>query len=390
MDEISIAIIGGGVVGCAVARELSRNNENIFLFEKNYGITQGENQSSRNSGVIHSGIYYDQETRPQKASLCVEGNRLLYDFCRSHRVPAMQTGKLIVAVTAEEDRILDFYLDLAGKNKVPGVKKIDARMIGKLEPNVRARSALVVPSAGIVEPVSLVYRLHTLARQSGVQFMVGTRVAGISWEKNYFALDIIYNDGAKDHIRAQTVINAAGVDADRVARLLDSDSTYELDPVRGESYKFYSHKRPELSVAGKNIYPTPESVITPHGRHFTVGIHLTPTFEDLSYPPRLGSTITIGPRLTSIDDRDDWLKDQTRAGIFFNKVRPFFPGLTEEDLIRHQAGLQARLKGYPDFIIRPNPRFPRFINLLGIDSPGLTASLSIAGRVADMINNYNE
>jgi len=117
--DIDIAIIGGGVVGCAVARELSARHKGVFLFEKNPGITKGENQSSRNSGVIHSGIYYDRETRPQKAALCVEGNRLLYEFCGTHRVPALRTGKLIVATTPEEDEILDVYLARAGENGVP-------------------------------------------------------------------------------------------------------------------------------------------------------------------------------------------------------------------------------------------------------------------------------
>ena len=102
-NKISIAIVGGGVVGCAVAWELSRRFDGIFLFEKNLGITRGENQSSRNSGVIHSGIYYDRETRPLKASLCVMGNRLLYDFCDRYKVPALNTGKLLIANSRDEE-----------------------------------------------------------------------------------------------------------------------------------------------------------------------------------------------------------------------------------------------------------------------------------------------
>ena len=205
-EQIQIAVIGGGVIGCAVARELSGRYDGVFLFEKNAGITQGENQSSRNSGVIHSGIYYDQETRPQKAALCVEGNRLLYDFCDRHKVPALKTGKLIVATSADEEDVLDFYLDRAVQNHVPGVTRISGSKVRELEPNVRARSALAVSTAGIVEPISLVYRLHTLASKSGVQFMTNTEIIGFEDDGEYIRVDIRYRDGRMDHVLAKALI----------------------------------------------------------------------------------------------------------------------------------------------------------------------------------------
>lgn len=384
-NDILIAIVGGGVIGCAVARELSRNYEGIFLFEKNPGITKGENQSSRNSGVIHSGIYYDQETRPQKAALCVEGNKLLYDFCSRYKVPALKTGKLVVATSEEEEDVLDGYLHRAVQNRVPGVKRISGPEARELEPNVRAKSALLISTAGIVEPTSLVYRLHALASKKGVRFMTGTEVVGFEGDGDFTRLNISYPDGKMDQVRARVTINAAGVDTDRIARLMNTHSSYELDPVRGESYKFYGHKRPELKLAGMNIYPTPESVVTPHGLHFTVGVHLTPTFGDFSYPPTLASTVTVGPRLVPVEDRDAWSGPPAAAKIFAERVCPFFPGVREEDLIWHQAGLQARLKAHPDFVIEADTVHTNFINLLGIDSPGLTACLAIARMVREMV-----
>lgn len=387
-NEILIAIVGGGVIGCAVAWELSGSYEGIFLFEKNPGIIQGENQSSRNSGVIHSGIYYDQETRPQKASLCVEGNQLLYDFCDQYRVPALNTGKLVVATKREHEEILDMYLDRARQNLVPGVERIPGSKAEILETNVRAKSALLIPTAGIVEPTALVYRLHTLASRQGVEFMTGTEVVAVERNGASFQLTIRYRDGKMDQIRAKVIINAAGADADRVARLLNPLSPYELDPVRGESYKFYGHKRLELKLNRMNIYPTPESVITPNGSHFTVGIHLTPTFGDLSFPPSLGSTVTVGPRLVPVEDRDAWAGPPVAAKVFSDNVRPFFPGVREEDLIWHQAGLQARLKAHQDFIIKADSEHRHFINLLGIDSPGLTSCLSIARQVGRMVDTF--
>ncbi|MFC1867597.1 NAD(P)/FAD-dependent oxidoreductase [Thermodesulfobacteriota bacterium] len=386
-NQISTAIIGGGAVGCAIALELAGNSDDIFLIEKNPGITRGENQSSRNSGVIHSGIYYDQESRPQKAGLCVEGNRMLYDFCGNHRVPAIKTGKLIVANSAEEEDVLGLYLERSKHNLVPGVERVSGEKVTELEPNVKARSALIVPTAGIVEPTSLVYRLFTLASKKGVQFLTGTEVVGLEGDGDFIRLNIRYPDGNLDDVRAGVVINSAGTDADRLALMLNSRSPYELDPVKGEAYKFYGHKRPELALKGMNVYPTPVSVITPHGRHFTVGVHLTPTFEDLSYPPVPGSTVTVGPGLVPVEDRNDWTGTPGHAGLFAEKVSPFFPGIRKDDLTWHQAGLQARLKDYPDFIIEADPSQPNMINLLGIDSPGLTSCLAIARRVKGMVED---
>jgi len=384
-NEVEIAIIGGGVVGCAVARELSGHYNDVFLFEKNPGITKGENQSSRNSGVIHSGIYYDQETRSQKAAMCVTGNRLLYDFCERYQVPALKTGKIVVAVNKEEEDVLDLYLERAGKNRVPGVKRIPGSKVRKLEPNIIALSALFVPTTGIVEPTALVYRLHALASRAGVRFMIHTEVVGLEKEGDFTRLIIRYRDGHTDRVKARVVVNAAGVEADRMARLINPDSPYELDPVRGESYKFYAHKRPELGLSGMNVYPAPEAVITSRESHFTVGVHLTPTFGDSSGRSAPGSTVTVGPRLVPVSDRDEWSGPPSPASIFAGRVNSFFPGLKKEDLIWHQAGLQSRLTGRPDFVIEADSANPRFINLLGIDSPGLTSCLAICGRVGEMV-----
>ena len=384
-----IAIIGGGVIGCAVAWELSKRYEDVFLIEKSPGITTGENQSTRNSGVIHSGIYYDQETRPLKAALCVEGNRLLYDFCRDHRVPALKTGKMVVATTEEEDAVLDFYLGQGNINLLPGLEKISGTLVRKLEPNVKARSALLVPSAGIVDPPTLVYRLHTLADQNGVQFMTGTEVIGLAEDGRMIRVELLYPDGKKESFAAEIVINAAGIDADRVAKFFNGSSPYELDPVRGETYCFYSHRRPELRLQGMNVYPTPTAVVTPSGRHFTVGIHLTPTFESIDYPPSIGSTVTVGPKLVPAGNREASAGPTVDRGVFARAVRPFFPGIRKEDLMWHQSGLQARLKECPDFVFAREETAWNLIHLLGIDSPGLTAALAIARRVKIMVDEMN-
>ena len=385
--NIDVAVIGAGVVGSAVAWDLSTvyDGLDIFVFERNPGVTEGENQSTRNSGVIHSGLYYDMETRPNKARLCVKGNEYLYYFCSRYHVPAIKTGKIIVATNEEEDSVLGTYLNRAEENGVRGVRYLTRSEIRAMEPNVRAKSGLFVPSAGIVDPPTLVYRLYTLAGNHGVEFLTNTTVLDLKSDNGRVVLTIEYRDGTTQDISARLIINAAGIDADRLAKKLNPDLGLELDPVRGESYKFYAHKRPELRLTGMNIYPTPERVESRFANHFTVGIHLTPTFDDLNYPGRLGDTILVGPKLVPVPDRDNWMQGVTPAKVFYQKVVTYFPGLREKDLVFHQMGLQARLKGDQDFVLLPDLDNGPAIHLLGIDSPGLTSCLAIAREVTSIV-----
>ena len=210
-EKVNIAIIGGGIIGCCVAYELAKDKDDIYVFEKNPGITKGENQSSRNSGVLHAGIYYEQDIRPLKGRLCVEGNRLWYEFARKHQLPCNQTGKLLVANDAAESRILDKYLQIAKSNRVPGVRKISADEVRQLEPNVRAFSALLVPTSGIVDPTALLHQVYASASNQGVNFMSETEVVDLELTEQHIRVCIRYRDGRKDLIDANTVINAGGV-----------------------------------------------------------------------------------------------------------------------------------------------------------------------------------
>ena len=383
--DVEIAIIGGGVVGCSVAWMLSETFENIFLFERNPGIGKGENQSSRNSGVVHSGIYYDRETRPLKARLCVEGNRLLYDFCRRYDVPAVKTGKLVVACNKEEERVLDFYLERALENGVEGCRLISASEIRSLEPNVRGVSALLVPSSGIVEPTALVRKLAALAENRGVQFMVGTRVTDIVPESGVFRLMIEYRDGKTGFFFARHLVNAAGINADTLTRTIDPAFPIALDPVRGEWALFYKNRRPGLFMNGMNVYPVPTAVATSRGTHFTVGVHLTPTFDATGVSLHIGNTVIVGPWLGPVSDPRDHSGLLKPPDFFHPLVHGFFPELLKADLNLHQTGIQARLSGYPDFLLHCDERSPGAIHLLGIDSPGLTACLALAREVKRLI-----
>ena len=387
-EKINIAIIGGGIIGCCLAFELKKTEEDIYVFEKNPGITKGENQSSRNSGVLHAGIYYEQDIRPLKGRLCVEGNRLWLEFAQKHHLPCKQTGKLMVANDEAESAILDQYIKQAKANQVPGVRKINADEIRKLEPNVHAHSALLIPTSGIVEPTALLHQVYASASNRGVIFMSETEVVNLELTDSEVVVHIRYRDGQKDRIRANTVLNAAGVHAVDIARMIDPQIPIKPALIRGDSFKFYRNRRPQLFLRGMNIYPTPIVVHLPTGRHLTVGVHLTPTFDMIDGEMEIGDMVTVGPKLIPVSHIEDFSTPPPPPEAFVENMR-FFPELSTGDLEYHQGGIQARLDGYHDFYIKPDRNTHRVIHLLGIDSPGLTAAPAIARYVADMISLAN-
>jgi len=386
-EKINIAIIGGGIIGCCVALELARKQEDVYVFEKNPGIAKGENQSSRNSGVLHAGIYYEQEIRPLKGRLCVEGNRLWNEFARKHQLACKQTGKLMVANDEAESHMLDKYLLQAKANGVPDVRKISADEVRRLEPNVCAHSALLVSTSGIVDPTALLHQVYASASNRGAIFMPDTEVVNLELSDQEVIVHIRYRDGQQDFIRANTVINAAGVHAVDIARMVDQQIPIKPALIRGDSYKFYRNRRPQLFLREMNVYPTPIVVDSPTGRHLTVGVHLTPTFDMIGGEISIGDTVTVGPKLIPVSNFEDYNSTPVSPPEAFLKNMAFSPDLTAADLEYHQGGIQARLDGYHDFYIKPDRNSRQVIHLLGIDSPGLTAAPAIARYVYGLLNS---
>jgi L-2-hydroxyglutarate oxidase LhgO len=384
-----ITVIGAGVVGCAIARALAQAGEEVLVLERNPGVTRGENQSSRNSGVIHAGLYYDRGTRPLKAALCAEGNRLLYEFCDLYEVPALKCGKLVVAVKESNIPVLHVYLTRALENNVPA-RMINGREAKEMEAQVKARAALYLPTSGIIDPTSLVYKLHVLAGNHGAQFLTETALVAARPRPEGIELTVQYRDGARDRFLSGRVINSAGLYSDEVARMADPASPYQIDPLRGEAAKFYRTKRAGIHLRGMNVYPTPEKVETPKGTYFTVGVHLTPTLErDATGLPEIGSVVTVCPLNMAAAHKEDYGGDFQPMGLFRRRVAPFFPDLKEEDLEPHQVGIQARLVGHQDWVIAFSQVDTRWLNLVGVDSPGLTGSLAIARKVQRMVHGIS-
>jgi L-2-hydroxyglutarate oxidase LhgO len=399
-EEIQITIIGGGVIGCAVAYELARDSSlEIVLVERNRQIN-GENQSSRNSGVIHSGIYYSRKTGPLKAKLCVEGNRLLYQFCREHNIPHKNTGKLVVATDRIEEEYLDDVYKTAVDNRVPGVKMISGRKAAGYEPNVRAVSALYVPTTGIIEPTSLVDRLYRIAESCGVIFLVGNEVVEISPGEKSIKVEIRSDTGA-EIFNTRLLVNAAGLYSDDIARLINPASPYSVDPVGGEWARFYKNKREDIFMNGLSVYPVSCGYL-PDGEklkvnfkefqkqlklgkvHKSTGVHLTPTLEVKGDKYTVSNTVIVGPAYTRPIDREDY-STKRKENYYLDMVRPFFPDLGLEDLGLHQTGIRAKLKNHYDFVIERDRVFPNVINLIGMDSPALSASLAVAKYVKEML-----
>jgi L-2-hydroxyglutarate oxidase LhgO len=399
-EDIYITIIGAGVIGCAIAYEISsKSKKNIVVIEKNNQI-KGENQSSRNSGVIHAGIYYPKDIEPLKAKLCVEGNSLMYEFCNKYNIGHKKTGKLVVATNQLEEEYLEDTYRIAIENKVPGVKTIGCKEVKKLEPNVRALSALYVPTSGIIDSTNLTDRLYRIAESSGAMFLVGNKVVQIESFRDDFQVTI-KSDNGTEVFRTKVIINSAGLYSDEVAKMLNSGSPYEMNPIKGESAKFYRNKREDISVNGLNIYPVPFGYLQDGQRlnvHFkefyklyregkinkSVGVHLTPTLDIKGGNYYVGDTVTIGPAYSKPDGKEDYRPTRDEK-YFLDIINPLFPYLKLGDISLHQTGIRSKLKDHSDFVIERDPKYQNCINLIGMDSPGLTSSLAIAKYVKQLL-----
>ena len=365
MDKIKITIIGAGVVGLAIAADLSREYDDIIVLEKHEKF--GLESSSRNSEVIHSGIYYPPNSL--KAKLCVEGAELLYRCCEQHSIPYSRIGKLIVATNNFELTELQKLYDTGIQNGVKELRLIENDEINKMEPNVKAKLALYSPNTGIIDSHFLMSHLHRVTGASGALFSFNTEVDFIEKQKNGYVIGI-KNDSYK--FVSSVVINSAGLAADYVAELagIDIDKAgYKLSYCKG-SYFSYSRKSPIKML----VYPVPHKDLSGLGIHATL---------DLS------GRLRFGPDAEYVDVID-YKVDTGKKDIFYESTKKYIEGLDKEALKPDMAGIRSKIKGesIKDFVIKHevDRGIKGFINLIGIESPGLTASLSIAKHVKNMVN----
>ena len=370
MDETNILIIGGGVVGCAIAAALSAVWQDIFLVEQYPKL--GMATSTRNSGVIHSGIYYPKNSL--KAQHCVAGNVMTKEFCAKHNVPHRTTGKIVVAKDASEEAALLALKKKGEDNGVEGLRIIDAAGIGKREPHVRGYMALEVPSTGICIAEDLVHAFARVAVAQGANLVRHAKVISLTPNETTVKVELRIGDEEQSEtemIEARCVINAAGLYADDVAQML-GPRPWKIYPVRGE-YCEIRGKRSEL--VRDLVYPMP------HTGALTLGLHFTKT---------LWGTTLLGPTATYVEGKDNYERGRMSVAEFVEDAKTLLPELEEADLQLAYTGLRPKLvppdlHGPADFVIEADAEVPQVIHLVGIESPGLTGAPSIAAQVAGLV-----
>jgi len=372
MDQANIVIIGGGVVGCAIARAVSAERNDVFLLEALPRLAMGA--SSRNSGVIHSGLYYPPGSL--KARHCVRGNRLTYEFCASHNVPHRNCGKLVVASSRAETQELARLVETGRANGVENLQIIDRAHIRAREPHIEGLEAIEVPSTGIVLSEDLVKAYARVATDQGANLVTNARVERLE------ALEgTIRVTSTAGEIETRCLVNSAGLFADEVAALLGSKmAEHKIYPVRGD---YCEVARAKSDFVRGLVYPLP------HTEGLSLGVHFTRT---------LWGNILIGPTARYIEDKNDYESNRVTVEEFARRAQLLLPEIEVADLAPAHSGIRAKLtpppnsraarpdKGMSDFIIQRDPEFPNVVQLIGIESPGLTSAPAIAEQVGELVN----
>jgi glycerol-3-phosphate dehydrogenase len=370
MDQANILIIGGGVIGCAIANAVSKRWQDVFLVEQFPKV--GMATSTRNSGVNHSGIYYPRNSL--KARLCVEGNRLTYEFCKKHNVPFRHCGKLVVAADVHEEAELLALKKRGEDNGVEGLRLIGAGEIRAREPHIKGVTALDVPSTGIVSAEELVHAYARVATNQGANIVTHAQVVSLGPCGNNIRVGLHIGDeedSQEETIEAKCVINAAGLYADEVAAMLGNHS-WKIYPVRGE---YCEVRGPRSSLINNLVYPLP------HSDGLSLGVHFTKT---------LWGTFLLGPTATYVDGKDNYEKNRLPIADFALSAKTLLPEIKEGDLQLGYSGLRPKLvppggKGIADFVITRDAAVPQAIHLVGMESPGLTAAPSVAEHVSGLV-----
>ncbi len=375
MEKIDIAIIGAGIVGLVVSASVSRQDRAVYVLEKNMSF--GQESSGRNSEVVHSGIYYPQNSL--KAKTCLEGNRMIYEICERNNIPYKRTGKLIVACEKEKVKKLERLLQNGEANGVLGLKILTGKEVKELEPNIRTVAALYSPNTGIVDSHNLMRHFFQKAKTQGAEFVFQTEATGIKRQGAGYEVTVRDADGTDFSFLTRILINCAGLNSDIVAELAGLDikeENYILKFCKGEYFRVGGTKS---RLIKRLIYPLPDE------QGVSLGIHVTPD---------LAGSLRFGPDAQYIEkDKVDYDIDDSKREHFFRAVNRFLPFIELEDLAADTAGIRAKLQGsgelFRDFVIchEEEKGLPGLINLIGIDSPGLTSALSIAKHVQDMVED---
>ena len=368
--EFDVTIIGAGVVGLAVAAACVRPGREVCVVERHPAF--GRETSSRNSEVIHSGIY--DPTESLKTRLCVRGRELFYALGRDRGIPCARTGKLVVAARADEAPELEELLANGRRNGVEDLVLLDGAELARLEPNLRGAAALLSPSTGIIDSHALMRHFEGRAREAGAAFLYNTEAVGLDPVAAGFDLRV-REQGETGRFRSRMVVNSAGLESDRVAALAGIDpgrAGLRIHPCKGEYFRL---RRRAATAVGRLVYPVPRLESGGLGVHITV---------DLQGGLKLGPNAFYVPA-------PDYEVDPGHGALFLEAARAFLPGIEPDDVSPDQAGVRPKLQGpgesFRDFVIRRETDLglPGLVDLAGIESPGLTAAPAIGEMVAGLI-----
>lgn len=372
MRSCDVCIVGAGVVGCAIARELARRRWDtslrIVVLEKHGGV--GEETSGRNSGVLHSGIH--ESPWSLRARLAREGSALAVSYALQRRLPLLQTG-MVIAISGQDIRrglwremfsLQRLWLNARRtKTQVSFVMRSGLRA---WEPHLRAFCGIVIPSVSVIDSHAFVQSLRADAEADGVDFAFNSQVLGVDTDATSYLIDT-----SRQRIRASCLINAAGLHADEVAALVLRQNKYVIHPVRGEYYEIVTAEKKDLIK--RLVYPALPRHAVGKGIHFS---------------PRPNGQLFVGPNAVPVDDRTDYTSHKTPPGVFIEALRKFLPCLEEGDLCWAYSGIRPRMAAdggnEHDFVIATDREDPPLVNLVGIESPGLSAALAIARHVANL------
>ena len=363
---MQVLVIGAGVVGLAVARSAALAGHDVTVAEKTGGIANGV--SSRNSEVIHAGLYYPTDTL--RARLCVRGRRMLYEYCASHGVGHRKCGKLVVATSAAELAKVETVMAQAERNGVEGVEMIGGNAARAMEAELSCIGALWSPETGIIDSHGYMLALWGDLEDRGGMIAFETPVERLSYNAPHWHVQ--FGGGDPGSVEFDAVVNAAGLGAQALARRIENhpaDKVPRLVLAKGNYFGFAGKP-----VFSRLIYPTPIDG--------GLGVHVTLD---------LAGRMRFGPDVEWIEE-ENYAVDSRRADSFYARIRTYWPDLPENSLVPDYCGIRPKLtgkgEGQADFMIAgpADHGMPRLVNLFGIESPGLTSSLAIADEVLDYLS----
>ena len=378
MDTVDVIVIGAGVVGLSVAARITQDYPGFATVVMDKEQQFGWHTSSRNSEVIHGGMYYP--TGSLKASLCVEGRPLLYEFCEKHGIPHQRIGKLIIAREAAEIHHIEEIAKQGALNGLTDLVMLDRAEVARLEPEIMAIAAIHSPSTGIIDSHKLMAKFEQIVESGENNFIAyKNEVTNAEYINGEYHVTFRGPDGTEDKLACRYLINCGGLWADRVCEWFGLDTAKEgmkIHWVKGEYFSISPGKSKKLNHL---VYPPPLKALK------GLGIHVTKSLDGKA---------RLGPSAFHVNEIN-YDVDESHGDEFFTAAKSYLPFLERDDIAPDMAGMRPKLQSptdpVKDFIIRHEVGngLPGLINLVGIESPGLTASIAIARLVVNMMDNLS-